>query len=307
MYFINVFSIALATCVYSTNASFGFGGTYEFLYEDQNGQFDNRSFDNDIEIKSKWIQQPLDHFSCNDQRTWQMRYFEALDFWKPGGPVYVFIGGEGEANPIFLRTGMIYELAKETNGAMFLSEHRYYGKSKPFPNLNKDTLEYLSSTQGLVDLAKLITEIKRLPQFRTSKVVVIGGSYPGNLAAWMRLKFPNLVDAALASSAPVLAKKDFHEYIETVQDVFKKYGTPTCYSKIRSSFERYHQLLQTNNGIIQLKKENKICHNTDMTRPKTQQMFFMSKSSPLMHAVQYGSPESIKQICLKITALLINT
>jgi hypothetical protein len=41
-----------------------------------------------------WIEQPLNHFDSNDSRTWQMQYFERLDLWKPGKPVYLFLGGE---------------------------------------------------------------------------------------------------------------------------------------------------------------------------------------------------------------------
>jgi serine protease 16 len=45
-----------------------------------------------------------------------------------------------------------------------------------------------------------------------SKWIVIGGSYAGNLAAWIRLKYPDIVYAAHSSSAPVHVVVDYWRY-----------------------------------------------------------------------------------------------
>ena len=61
-------------------------------------------------------------------------------------------------------------------------------------------------------LAILITgEIKTSLETTASKVISFGGSYPGNLAAWFRLKYPSVTHGSVASSAPIIAKTNFFE------------------------------------------------------------------------------------------------
>ena len=71
-------------------------------------------------------------------------------------------------------------------------------------------LRYLSSEQALADLAAFsaaMSEQHALPE--GTKWVAFGGSYPGSLAAWYRLKYPHMVHAAVSSSAPLFAKTNF--------------------------------------------------------------------------------------------------
>jgi len=52
-------------------------------------------------------------------------------------------------------------------------------------------LAWLTSEQALADLAAFITEMNN--QYNISAWIAFGGSYPGSLAAWLRLKYPHLV------------------------------------------------------------------------------------------------------------------
>lgn len=265
-----------------------------FLFQEIN---DTAALFDSPAVQTQWMQQPLDHFDSSENRTWKMRYFQRLDMWKPKGPIYLFMNGEGKATKGFLQTGTTYELARETNGVLFLTEHRYYGNSKPFKNVTTENLKFLSSRQALADNARFLKKIKSLPQFNSSKVVVVGGSYAGNLAAWMKLLYPDLVDAAVASSAPVLAKSDFFEYLETVSDDFEQFGTPGCYDKMVKMFHRYEKLFKTENGTKLLKEEEQICNETDMYKLENKQLFFLDKASPFMGKAQYGDRDSIKNLC----------
>ena len=59
------------------------------------------------------------------------RFFVNDTFFKPGGPVFLMIGGEGTANPIWMQEGMWIEWAAQMDALCLMLEHRYYGKSHP--------------------------------------------------------------------------------------------------------------------------------------------------------------------------------
>ena len=79
-----------------------------------------------------------------------------------------------------------------------------------FSDTSPENLQYLSVDQALADVAFFIeTKKKENVNLTNSTVIVFGGSYAGNMAAWARLKYPHLIQGALASSAPVRAKANF--------------------------------------------------------------------------------------------------
>lgn len=68
-----------------------------------------------------------------------------------------------------------------------------------------------------------------LPPAPETKWIVYGGSYSGNLAAWMRYRYPDIVFAAVPSSAPVEMRYNFHQYFETI----RRYAPTHCVSSIQ--------------------------------------------------------------------------
>ena len=56
------------------------------------------------------------------------------------------------------------------------------------------SLQYLSSEQALADLASFIAAMKdKYDLTENNKWISFGGSYPGALSAWLRLKYPHLI------------------------------------------------------------------------------------------------------------------
>lgn len=59
------------------------------------------------------------------------RYLSSSEHFQPGGPIFIFFGGEWTITEPRLMAGQFYDLARENNGYMFYTEHRYYGYSYP--------------------------------------------------------------------------------------------------------------------------------------------------------------------------------
>jgi len=98
----------------------------------------------------------------------------------------------------------MWELAPQHNALLIFAEHRYYGESKPFPDdLLRDRMGYLTSEQAMADYAELMWELKDDIGDPYVPIIGFGGSYGGMLATWFRMKYPHLLDGAIAGSAPI--------------------------------------------------------------------------------------------------------
>ncbi|XP_034255544.1 putative serine protease K12H4.7 [Thrips palmi] len=256
------------------------------------------------QVQELYMDQILDHYNPNDKRTWKQRYFARSDLYQPGGPVFIFIGGEGQesAGSLMDYTLFITYLAENFGAKTYDLEHRFYGKSHPLPDLTTASLQYLSADQALADLAYFIeylTETGGIVQGQ--QIVVFGGSYPGNLAAWARYKYPHLIRAAISSSAPVHAKADFIEYMEVVGRSMTTKAGQWCFDNVKKATDRIVQLLQTAAGYQQVRDTFRV--GSDLVAKLDLDAFFETLSGPFAHAVQYNrdstpqSTSNIKYIC----------
>ncbi|KAK2576844.1 hypothetical protein KPH14_005476 [Odynerus spinipes] len=156
----------------------------------------------------KTFQVPVDHFSFAVQDKFNIRYL-VNDTWRRGNdaPIFFYTGNEGDIEVFAANTGFMWEIAPEFGAIVIFAEHRYYGTSMPFGNKSlTDPAHsgYLTSQQAIADYVDLIEDLRSKEITKKSPVIVFGGSYGGMLSAWMRMKYPHIVQGAIAASAPIL-------------------------------------------------------------------------------------------------------
>jgi len=81
-------------------------------------------------------------------------------------------------------------------------------------------------------------------------IIAFGGSYGGMLAAWIRMKFPNVVTAAIASSAPILYFKDvtpLNVFYSISTYNFERSNVTNCKDTIKEGYKRLDQYVQSGN------------------------------------------------------------
>jgi hypothetical protein len=241
-------------------------------------------------VETLWMTQPLNHFDPQDERTYQMRYMENKEYLIEGGPIFIFVGGEWTISPGQLRAGHLHDMAKELNGSLYYTEHRYYGESIPdISDLSAENLRYLNIDQSLADLAHFISEIKASnPMLTNSGVIISGCSYSATMVTWFMQKYPHLANGAWASSAPLKAKVDFTEYKETVSNAVEKVGGDECAKRIRLAIEQIEQWVEEKNSAA-IEEAMLLCYPIDFNNQLDIETMFASFVGRWSGAVQYHS------------------
>ena len=157
------------------------------------------------------------------------------------GPIFFYAGNEADVLLYLNHTGLMWENAERFGALLVFAEHRYYGRSlppapppppPPPPPRGSDAhehgdssspaasaaaaaanasarrlrarLAHLSAAQAMADYAELLRELRaELGVPFDTPVAAFGGSYGGMLASWLRAHYPETIDAAVASSAPI--------------------------------------------------------------------------------------------------------
>lgn len=201
--------------------------------------------------------------------------------------------------------------------------------------VTNDNLIYLSSRQALADLAHFITYITTQKQTTTkprvrggeggrgcsssetevsravsavhqglvpadTKWVTFGGSYPGMIAGWARLKYPHLVHAAVSNSAPVQAKADMASYYDRVAFDLQYQligGSDTCLEIFQKGHAELVDAIESGEESIvrDIADQFDLCHAADLKHRKNAQLFL---GDGVFHVpAQENDPSCQKPMC----------
>ncbi len=120
-----------------------------------------------------------------------------------------------------------------------------------------------------------------------AKWIAFGGSYPGSLAAWLRLKYPHLISGSVSTSGPMIAQADFPEYLEVVQNAIDL-TDKKCNPLIMKGLEQAARLTLHRVGWNLLSKLFKTCEPFDGTNSNDVSNFVESLIGNFEDVIQYN-------------------
>jgi len=227
------------------------------------------------------------------------------DSWDAGGlkgPIFFYTGNEGGIEGFYNNCGFVMEIAQQFGALIVFAEHRFYGKSLPFgpeKSFQWPHLGLLTVEQALADFAYLIDSLKKdLKCFSSSgvdlcPVIAFGGSYGGMLSAYMRFKYPNVVEGAIAASAPMRladtpskrtlfwseVTKDFRNVNGKSPDVVQQ-----AFADLQSSY--------SSGNMDLISRVFRLCHPISSAKDFRHLLLFIRNAFTLLAMMDYPYPTS---------------
>ena len=185
--------------------------------------------------KLEYFDQLIDH-SNPSLGTFKQRYWWNADHYGgPHSPISLSSPGESAVGTNGDLTNMNNKtlpglLAQDNHGAFIKIEHRYFGPSTPYKDLDTENLQYLTldnSVQDLVYFAKNVVFPFDKTNGKATKPdqapwLLSGCSYSGALSAWTHALSPGTFWAYEAGSAVVEAIEQFSDYFIPIEKSMPK-------------------------------------------------------------------------------------
>ena len=210
------------------------------------------------QYETRWHTQPRDHFNYLNPSlpsgasfTFEQRYLY-IDKWWKGAPAPIIFVTCVEAGPAPYYAGeygwVIDTLARELGALVVFAEHRGFGLTYPQPAAGGDLSGWqpdaahagvLTEAQVLEDFTALATHLRTNLSAWDSPLIAVGGSLAGEMATWWRIRYPFMVDMALAGSAPILGFPgitDEYGWLRVATNAFRNAGGEACVEAIRSGY-----------------------------------------------------------------------
>ncbi|XP_065075860.1 thymus-specific serine protease-like [Ochlerotatus camptorhynchus] len=231
-----------------------------------------------------------------------MRYVSNAQFYKPGGPVFLFVGGPWPLKQHLVEQGHFVDMAEEMNGYLVANEMRYIGESLPEINATRHSMRFLSTTQLQSDLARFIVYLRNdIIRDPNAKVILAGVGFSASLAQWTRQRFPHLVQGVWSSSGMVEANSNFMGFAEQLGANIRQFGSNDCYSAIWRGFRITENLIDA--GLSEtVDKLFNVCQPIDAGNSLEVEAFFYGIFNEIVEqTVNHDLRDNIPTMCEALT------
>lgn len=247
-----------------------------------------------------WFDSVIDHYDGHGEggATYKMRYLVDDTYYnEESGPIIFYAGNEGDIWTFWDASGFMTTTLAEKYGAMVVfGEHRYFGESMPFGDDSFDTtngnLNYLTVEQAMFDYVELIKSFKEENNMQDRAVIVGGGSYGGMLSAWLRMKYPQWFQGALAASAPIIFFDGVvspNAYNDIATNDFRK-ADESCPHEIKKGFAKLFQLSYVPDSYESIKEIFGLCDTPQSSADVDAVIGLVNESLGTMAMVDYPYP-----------------
>ncbi|XP_040153138.1 putative serine protease K12H4.7 [Anopheles arabiensis] len=244
----------------------------------------------------------VNHFDPQNRDTFEFNYLHNDQYYRQGGPLFIVVGGHYPVNPYFMENSHFRDVAALEGAWLATNEHRYFGESYPTEDLSTENLRFMRTEQVLFDLIEWIDFLRReVMGDPNARVILHGVGYGGSLATWARQRFPNIIDGAWGSSAPVRATTNFEEFAVEVGNIIRERGSDQCYNRIFQAFHTAENLIDAGRTEMISEMFN-TCDPVDTDNPLEVELFFFAMMFSLEAAmVEDYDIENIGRVCDALT------
>lgn len=222
----------------------------------------------------------INHFSAaqysrNTSSLFNMRYVLVWPTAQPtsNSPIYLFCGQESDLiTGSGVGTGFYSDLANSTGAIQVWPEHRYYSSDPRY--VPTSGLTYLTIEQALVDHIELVLYVQNALNMTRNPVIALGSSYSGQLAQYLRMRYPDVIAGAISSSATSLGcpglglDPSYDPYafgkVATRSASTEGGSAAACAGNVRKFFQTIMSDNHTTSGYQQINNAMSLCSDSQM-------------------------------------------
>ncbi|XP_055541662.1 thymus-specific serine protease-like [Wyeomyia smithii] len=259
----------------------------------------------DVESVAVWNELLVrrSHSNAQNRIFFPMRYVTNDQYYRPGGPIFLFVGGPWELQEHLVEQGHFVDIAANMSAYLVANELRYYGESIPIEDATRHNLRYLAPTQFLPDIANLIRHIRNeVLQDPGARVILGGVGFSGSIAQWVRKQYPHLVQGVWSSSGLSLASNNFSRFAQEVGANIRRHGGDECYNTIWQGFGVAENLIDAGLSATVDRLFN-VCNPIDAENPNDVKAFFNGIFNEItLQATSANLRENIARMCEVLTS-----